>query len=334
MEKHILQWHITHKCNLRCTHCYQEEYQSDLTFHQIEKIFYDYLEFLQKKGYRGHINLTGGEPFLYSDLYSVLELLEKNGVTFGLLTNGTLLEKDNVEKLSKYEHLSFVQISLDGIRETHEAIRGKGSFEKSLKGLKLLHRYKITSMVSFTAHKKNYREMRQVIKIARKHRVKRFWTDRLIPIGNCEEILSTEEFLEFTKVLSKEAEKAKKRFWNKMTVHQNRALQFCGGGDNVYHCAAGNNLLTILANGDIVPCRRLPIVFGNVVEKPILQLYEQSEIIQSLNQRRIPKECECCYKAERCRGGLKCLTYAVTGELEKKDINCPISYLDNSGGIL
>ncbi len=326
MEKHVLQWHITHKCNLRCTHCYQEEYQADLSFDKIEKIFYDYMEFLQKKGYQGHINITGGEPLLYPDLYSMLDLMEKHRITFGLLTNGTLLEKDNVEKLSRYKQLSFVQISLDGVRETHESIRGKGSFEKSMKGLKLLHHYKIISMVSFTAHKKNYKQLQEVVKIAEKHKVKRFWTDRLIPIGNCEEILSTEEFLEYTRVLNQEAERAKRKFWSKMTVHQNRALQFCKNGGNVYHCSAGINLLTILANGDIVPCRRLPIVFGNVLEEPVLQLYEKSEIIQNLNQKHIPKECECCYKAEKCRGGLKCLTYAVTGELEKKDINCPIAF--------
>ena len=48
MEKHVLQWHITHKCNLRCLHCYQEDYKQDLNFEEIRKVFFDYLDFLKK----------------------------------------------------------------------------------------------------------------------------------------------------------------------------------------------------------------------------------------------------------------------------------------------
>lgn len=320
MEKHVLQWHITHKCNLRCSHCYQEEYSEDLTLSQIQEIFNQYLCFLVAKGYKGHINLTGGEPFLYPHLFEVLDLFEDNKVTFGILTNGTLLEEKIVEKLSQYRGLSFVQISIDGAKTTHEQIRGRGTFRKSLEATKLLRKYDITSMVSFTAHKANYKELKKVIKVVKKYRVDRFWTDRLIPIGNTEEILSTEEFLSYVSVLTHEARKAEKSRLTHTTIHINRALQFCGGSNQIYHCSAGIQLLTILANGDIVPCRRLPIVFGNVLEKNILELYEASEIIKVL--QHMPKECLKCYKAPYCKGGLRCLTYAVTKDLNKKDINC------------
>lgn len=49
MKKHVLQWHITHKCNLRCTHCYQNDYDKDLPLEKLEEIFNQYLSFLKEK---------------------------------------------------------------------------------------------------------------------------------------------------------------------------------------------------------------------------------------------------------------------------------------------
>ena len=123
MEKHVLQWHITHKCNLRCIHCYQEDYKNDLSFEEIKKVFCDYLEYIKKNNFKGHIIITGGEPFLHPDFFKVISLFEENNITFGILTNGTLLDEDMVKRLKDFKNLSFVQISLDGTQRMHYSIR-------------------------------------------------------------------------------------------------------------------------------------------------------------------------------------------------------------------
>ena len=84
--KHVMQWHITHRCNLRCSHCYQEEFGSELSFNELEKLFYQYMDFCDNNSFRGHINFTGGEPLLSEHLFPLLELCNKNDVTFGLLS--------------------------------------------------------------------------------------------------------------------------------------------------------------------------------------------------------------------------------------------------------
>ena len=71
IKKHVLQWHITHKCNLRCSHCYQNEYCNDLDIDQLNDILDQYLIFLKKKNFIGHINITGGEPFLHEDIFQL-----------------------------------------------------------------------------------------------------------------------------------------------------------------------------------------------------------------------------------------------------------------------
>lgn len=324
MKKHVLQWHITHKCNLRCIHCYQEDYNKDLNFQEIKSIFYNYLEYLKVNNFKGHINITGGEPFLHPDFFKVLQLFEDNKISFGILTNGTLLNDEIMKKISKYKNLSFVQISLDGTKRMHDSIRGKGNFKKAINGIRLLNKYNIQSMVAFTAHMKNIHKLKSVIRLVKKEKVKVFWADRLIPTNTCEDILSTDQFIKMAEIMAKESKKARNSKKCVTDIRVNRALMFLGGADTIYHCSAGITLLTILANGDLLPCRRLPIILGNTLERSILDICNKSKIIKYLKENEVPKECERCYKSDKCRGGLKCLSYAATGKLCIKDINCPI----------
>lgn len=323
MKKHVLQWHITHKCNLRCSHCYQEDYCNDLPFSQLENIFNQYLYFLKQNNFKGHINFTGGEPFVYQDIFKLFDLCEKNNISFGILTNGTLITEIEINKLKRYSKLSFIQISIDGIESTHDKIRGKGNFKKSFNTLKLLRKNNIQTMVAFTCHKNNFTELKDVIKIVKQNKIDRFWVDRLIPMGNNKEnILETSEYKKVIKTLTLESNKAKKNPFCKTKIHTNRALQFCEGGDEIYQCSAGISLLTILANGDLLPCRRLPIKIGNVLENDICNLYKNSTLIKELNLKEIPEKCNSCTMARYCRGGAKCLSYALTGNYNEKDINC------------
>ena len=65
--KHILQWHITHRCNLRCVHCYQDDYAAIMPREELFAALEEYAAFLETHSFRGQINLTGGEPLLHPD---------------------------------------------------------------------------------------------------------------------------------------------------------------------------------------------------------------------------------------------------------------------------
>ncbi len=328
--KHVLQWHITHKCNLRCRHCYQEDYCSDLTEKQCEKIFRDYQHFIKKNNYRGHINFTGGEPFISSYFFDLLDLCQSSFITFGILTNGTLIDKETADRLSGYKNLKFIQVSIDGNKETHDSIRGDETFDKSFEAIRLLKKSKIQTMVSFTVHKENYKELKAVIETVRKHGVDRFWCDRLIPIDdkkslNSNMILDTEQYKSVVEELVKERKRCIINPFCHLNVHANRALQFLADPSlPVYNCSAGINLLTILADGTLLPCRRLPLKIGNVLDNSISELVENSQVIQELTDYEGPEECRNCKFSKCCKGGAKCLNYAVTGDWKTKDINCYI----------
>ncbi len=323
-KNHILQWHILHRCNLRCSHCYQDDYSDECSYEKLEGIFNQYLMFCEKYNFKGHINFTGGEPFLSEHLFSLLSLCENNNITYGILTNGTLIDSSKCERLKNFRNLSFVQVSLDGMRETHDEIRGKGNFDKAFEGLQLLKKSGIQNMVAFTCHKKNKDELKELIKFVRRKKVDRFWVDRLIPMGsNEEDVLSTHEFRELIRLLT--YEHSKKSIF-RTRVHLNRSLQFLEGGDCYYKCSAGISLLTILADGTLLPCRRLPIPVGNCFDEDMVTLYENSPLISDLKKENIPTECMACPKADMCMGGAKCLTYAMTGDYHGKDVNCYMIY--------
>lgn len=119
-----------------------------------------------------------------------------------------------------------------------------------------------------------------------------------------------------------EGEKLRSKKNNITTISMYLALQFQMTDDIAYGCTAGSTLLTIMENGDLVPCRRLPIVVGNLLKDNMYELYQNNKILNNLRKNNIPDECQLCEHAEMCHGGLKCLTYSLYHDLNHKDIGC------------
>lgn len=101
---------------------------------------------------------------------------------------------------------------------------------------------------------------------------------------------------------------------HKTEIPMHRALQFLDGG-RPYRCNAGDTLITVQPNGDVYSCRRMPIRAGNVFETSLVTIYDESPVLRALRGRETPSRgCENCGFFDRCRGGLRCLDSAVTGD--------------------
>lgn len=278
------------------------------------KVLDKYEHYLQLYGYEGQINLTGGEPLLHPDFFTVSNNIVSKGIRLGILTNGTLINDDIATKIAKLNPV-FVQISLDGTAEIHDRIRGDGQFEKALKGIDALKNHGVKVLVSFTAMKENYLSFHELAKICKEHFVDKLWWDRVVTDDNTI-YLTTKEF----ETLSKQADKLKAKY---KFISNNRALQGLPSNTCSYTCSAGKRLLIILANGDMMPCRRLPFTIGNIFdERELEELIRINPIMNNLSLPIIPHECSSCKFAPSCRGGAKCVTYAQTGKLGIRDVNC------------
>jgi radical SAM protein with 4Fe4S-binding SPASM domain len=331
-----LQWHVTERCTLRCAHCYQSSFDAaDPPLAALLGILEQYEELLEfrrtgppRRPVRGQIVVTGGEPFVRADLFVLLNELARRRGRFGfaVLTNGTTLDAAQAAVLRALRP-DFVQVSIDGGPETHDRIRGPGSFDRATVGLRLLRRAGVRTLISFTAHRGNVGEFAEVVAWGRRLGVDAVWTDRLIPECRVADLnaagMSRDETRAWVGEVGRLSRVGRRRWFGRARVSAHRALQFLGSGGRPYRCTAGDSLLCVLPNGDLLPCRRLPICVGNLFKRPLIELYQESPMLRSLRDpNRSIAGCEPCALRRWCRGGLRCLAYAVTGDPFRADPGC------------
>ncbi len=328
VNKFILQWHLSEACNLKCLHCYQKNHvPMELSYEQLINILNQYRDLLNKVHAKGHINLTGGEPLCSQHFYKILDEFKKDRdlYSFSILTNGTLITEESAKKISEYKP-EYVQVSLEGGKKTNDVIRGKGVYSQVAKAIKCLKHNNIFVSISFTATKMNYKEFPRVVKFAKKYGADNVWSDRYIPLNDEHDEnlqMNKDETNEYLSIMAEE--RTKLRNANSNThISMYRALQFQKTNDYPYACTAGKSLLTVMENGDLVPCRRMPIVVGNLNEENMYELYKNSRVLKDLQRDTTPDECIGCEHDKKCQGGLKCLTYALYKNLNHKDVGCEI----------
>lgn len=318
-RRHVLQWHITHLCNLRCVHCYQEDYGAHMAPDMIDRVLEKYERYLQLLELPGQINLTGGEPLLHPQFFELAARIRKKGHRLAVLTNGTLIDEAVARRLFELRPL-FVQVSLDGTEAVHDRIRGQGAFAAALRGVDRLKAAGVKVLVSFTAQQGNAGELSALAEVCKAHGVDKLWWDRVVTSGPAERqslALDTKTFLD----LVQEGHRLRAAGY---PVDAGRALQFCGdptcGG---YRCSAGFDLLIVLADGRLMPCRRLPFVVGHIDDGEIAETLARDPVMRQLRLSWVPEACLPCPDVLRCFGGAKCVTYAQTGQWDRPDVNCP-----------
>lgn len=331
----LLQFHITGRCNLQCKHCYRTEGNVEpLSYSDVVAVIEQYKELLveynckHRSKRKGHINITGGEPFMRADICDILYYLGNNRETFtyGILSNGSFLDEKMLNVLLETK-VSFVQLSIDGNKEMHDFLRAPGDFDRVLRTAEWLEQKGIRTYISFTANRKNYRCLPLVAKECRKRKITKLWSDRIVPIGNGQELqelsIEKDDFADYLKVLKKaKGTRLTRMIYPKTQVVMNRALQSFDKSGDIYSCSAGNNLITVDEFGNVMPCRRMPIICGNVAESKLRDIYYNHETFQQLRINIIPQECTACKFAFQCRGGARCQSYAKTGFCFKKDPAC------------
>jgi len=124
-----LELQIVDRCNLRCKHCYIEnKVSNELSVSDIRNIL---REFEEMQGLR--VLITGGEPLLHSRFHEINKMLPNFFVRKVLFTNGLLLRKELLRRLNVDE----IQISIDGLEDGHDSMRGKGTFRAAMEAVKL-----------------------------------------------------------------------------------------------------------------------------------------------------------------------------------------------------
>jgi radical SAM protein with 4Fe4S-binding SPASM domain len=152
--------YYTLACNLRCKHCLVSAGSSlkkELTTKEIKKLVDEAIKLGVKRFY-----ITGGEPFIKDDIFGLIRYITKEKKReLIVLTNATLFDDKRIAELNRVNNSRLViQVSLEGpTAKIHDRLRGKGSFDKAIDGIKKLVDIGITPIVSTAINKFNERHI-------------------------------------------------------------------------------------------------------------------------------------------------------------------------------
>ncbi len=334
-------WDVTYACNLRCKHCYAtagKPLRDELTTEEA-------LETIDKLDRLGVtiIAFSGGEPLVRRDIFELTSYAAEKGIYVAIATNGTLISEEIARKM-KESGVSYVQISLDGTRETHDSFRGvSGAFDRTIEGIRNAVKQGLFVNVSMTVTKYNYSEVPKVIEICEELGVDWFMHYNFIPTGRGREIveldITPEQREELLRMLYERNYSSKISLLSTAPQFARVALQ-CSGNIIPTHfynvnageklrelaefiggCGAGRFYFAIKANGDVQPCVFFPLVVGNVKYDDLEDLWVRNEVFENLRRRDVIEGCGSCRYRYVC-GGCRARAYNYFGNYLKPDPGC------------
>jgi radical SAM protein with 4Fe4S-binding SPASM domain len=317
---------LTKACNLSCKHCSVKAGRKEKDELKTEEIA-NLIDQISRMGAL-YVVFTGGEPLLQKDLPFLVETAISEGLRVSIDTNGTLLTMKNARALKK-AGVSTIQVSIDGVKETHESIRGQGTFEKTLEGISHALNEGIYTTLNFTVSRLNQDDLPEVIKLSKNQGVNALTMERFTPIGRGKEIedfhQDPQEFKKSLEVLLA-AEGIKTNSTDPLAVflkdkiiasYSKEALK-----ERIYGgCTAGVAALTISYDGEVYPCPKLEISCGNIRASSLQDIWENSGVLKTIRFRRFKGRCGGCEWKNLC-GGCRAVAQAVNGDYLSDDSTC------------
>ena len=328
--KKVLDLYITDYCNMNCKHCYNDvKIKKKLNIEQIKTIINKTEKFYKNE--LETINLLGGEPFSHEEFYSIIKYCSKFAKV-NTSTNATYILNTPIKILSK---LNYIQLSVESMKEEiADYYREKGFYRNLIKSAEYLNNNNIKFGFKITVTKDNFENIEKDFYEMKELGAKKVSLSRMIPIGNGEKIrnkLITDK--EFEIVVKKALLFMIKNnievdmsdgIWTclvdeKLGKFKNQKLEKGG-------CSAGLGGITIIPNGDIMICRRLPIVIGNIFKcKDIADIYYDNELVKNLYNRNFSGKCGRCNKKQVCGGGCRAYVMATKENALADDDLCFLS---------
>jgi radical SAM/SPASM domain protein of ACGX system len=302
-----------------------------MSWDEIESVFENCLDMCSKANRVPYFYITGGDPILHSRFWDLMELFKSNSIAFSILGNPFHLN-DEVCKRLKDCGCERYQLSIDGLRETHDAIRMPGSFDTTLEKIKCLQNAGIRCAIMTTVSGTNIAEMPEIVDLVVEHKANIFAFARYCPTSAEKSThISPEQYRDLLDVLWQKFENykdsgtsfnLKDHLWTLylhekglFTIPENLNEEMIYDGCNCANCH-----LTILPKGEVYACRRFESNVGNVFNETLFDIFTGDNMNQYRDYEKFEK-CSKCELKRFCRG-CPAVTYGYTGNFYGTDPQC------------
>ena len=237
-------WEITHECNYNCSYCIfscnNKKIEGELTtlecYHIIDELVLNNFK---------HLKITGGEPFIRKDIIDILKYASVRLIT-DISTNASLITKEKVELLNKLK-LKMIHVSLDGEKLEHERVRGKNTYEKTIRGLIALRNSINKVRIGSVIHLDNENNLERLIIDSIDLEADEIIFSIMEPVdGQDKSLVKTKS----NEILIKEIEELKDKYKDDIVVNYNFGKQ----PSFVDKCPGGDKFIYINNFGNVSPC--------------------------------------------------------------------------------
>ena len=174
----VVIWNLVRRCNLACKHCYSisadTDFPGELTTEEVFTVMDDL------KAFRVPVLiLSGGEPLLRPDIFTIAKRAKAMKFYVALSSNGTLITQDNIQPIAEVG-FDYVGVSLDGIADTHDRFRRQtGAFDASLRGIRLCQERGVKVGIRYTMTKDNAHDLPRLLALLETERIDKFYFSHL-----------------------------------------------------------------------------------------------------------------------------------------------------------
>jgi len=307
----LIVWNYTSLCNLRCRYCYQsagKPLDDELSFEERINLINQMVD-----ANVAFLAISGGEPLMGPRFWDVLEYAAKF-LHISIATNGTLLEDRSLVDRLADNGVKNVFVSLDGAtQESHEYIRGKGSYARTIKGIQnLVANPYLHVGINTVVTQRNFGEISDLLKLSGELGVNSFSHYNFIPTGRGSDDhkndLSPQQREALLTMLSEWHAKRKTTKLNIIST----SPQYCrilyeqseGKTTGLFHytvdagssikgiikyaggCGAGRVYAAVQPNGKMSPCVFMPQVeIGDIRKERLKDIWKNSEICKAISDR-------------------------------------------------
>lgn len=325
-----LQIDITNRCNLSCKHCGRSFINKTLLEPSFKLLTGIIIE-AKKIGFK-EVVFSGGEPTFRKNFFDLAEFVKNKELSAVVTTNGTF-NKNILEKFIRSK-INRIEISLDGLQEDHERIRGaKGIFENIIDNILALQKNNKLIVIKMVLLKDNINHLENFIKYLSLKQIFNLNVRNVIPCKkkkDCfeENIFKDKIIYRLIKYLSKKykmnifSDNPRLNLLDKNYIERLQEYGNIFDGSVLAGCLAGVSNFYINSKLEVFPCSYLSIKIGDLNKESLSKIVRRASVKFSSLRGKLQEKCGMCLYRYVC-GGCRAVAYSK-GNILGEDFTCSI----------